>query len=236
MPKTLTYPQSSQSKALVLAQAVNSLGGTCTQELAAEKIGMKKGGGFSAVVSAASKYGLVISRRGELQVSSLFRELNHAYSEEETKEFLRQSLLTVPVYAALFERFKGSHLPIEILDKLLIREMDVDQNWASKVTKYFITDAKKCGLLDEDGTLRLNTENSDDDALAQNQGNDELTPTTPPVEEPQPEVTLTSNLTDEFVVSIQGPGMNTSISISDEDDMVIVEATLNKIRKKMAAE
>ena len=40
---------------------------------------------------------------------------------------------------------------------------------------------------------------------------------------------------DKYVVQFIGPGMNTRLEIQEEDDLIIVEATLAKIRKKLKA-
>lgn len=244
MPKLISYPKASQAKAIVLAKAVDTLGGSCSQAMAAEKIGMMPGGGFNVVVSSAVKYGFIVNKNADLSITALFREMQHAYSKEEEAEFLRQSLLSVPLYKALFERFKGKHLPIGMLDKLMVREMEVDQSWASKVSKYFVDDAKACGLLTNDNVLTSDpadqVKNGDGrDTHAQTESGDlddqpsrvQSTATSPGASSPA--VALRDET--EFVVSIVGPGMNTSITIKDDDDMVIVEATLNKIRRKLGA-
>ena len=239
MPKLITYPQASQTKALVLAKAVDSLGGTCSQPMAAEKIGMKPGGGFNVIVSAAVKYGFLLNKKGELSVTSLLRELQHAYSEEEEAEFFCQSLLSVPLYQNIYDRFKGQHLPVGMLDKLLIREMGVGQTWASKVTKYFIDDAKKCGLLGDDHEVidqDADMEETDDTEPIETNNENANNETNINTEPSGGFVAPVSENPEEFVVSIRGPGMNTSITINDQDDMVIVEATLNKIRRKLEAD
>lgn len=240
MPKIITYPKASQSKSLTLAKAVNSLGGTCSQELAAEKIGMKPGGGFNVILSGGVKYGFLTNKRGELSVTSLLRELCHAYTEEETKEFLKQSLLSVPLYKDLVNRFPGNHLPVEILDKLLIREMGVDAFWASKVAKYFIADARNCGLLSENNQIIIENDKLKEPQHSDETESNDLDATGCDKEEssaiPPPASILKDQIHDsnEFIVSIKGPGMNTTITITDEDDMLIVETTLNKIKKQMA--
>ncbi|MDF1643417.1 MAG: hypothetical protein P1U80_04460 [Pseudomonadales bacterium] len=231
MPKKIDYPRASVAKSIQLAEAVYELGGSCGLEMCAEHMGRKVGGGFKDIVSAAVKFGLITNTRGQLGTTQLFQTYHLGYSPEEKAQVLQQAFLRVPLFLEIYERFKSQKLPIEIFDKLLIREFQVNQQVASRVAKYFIDGAKATKLLNGDNTFHLLS----------------VTP-----EEPESEGTEDSpidlidysdtNLDDEpieiidaneFSVRITGPGINSTIAIREEEDLDIVEVMLKKVRKKL---
>lgn len=231
MPKQIDYPHASVAKSIELAEAVYDLGGSCGLEMCAEKMGRKVGGGFKAVVSAAAKFGLVTNNRGQLGTTKLFQDYYLGYSPEEKAQILQQAFLRVPLFQEIYERFKNQKLPVEIFDKLLVREFQVNQQVASRVAKYFIEGAKATKLLNGDNTFHLipivgahPEEDEEVDALDDSDGNEELNPE---IEKPE------SIDSDEFSVRITGPGMNSTIIIREEEDLDIVEVMLKKVRKKL---
>ena len=134
MPKLLEYPRRSLSDALELAETVSSLGGKCSIETCAESMKKKTGGSFSALISAAVKYGLVTSKSGGLAVTEQFNNYRLAYDEEERLKLFRQTFLSVPLFSQVLNRFRHEELPPgHILKKILIREFDVRENLAGAV-------------------------------------------------------------------------------------------------------
>lgn len=226
MPKLIEYPRGSFAKSLELANAVNSLGGKCTTEMAATKLGRTVSGAFKAVVNAAMKYGLVDSNRGKLSITELYRDYKLAYSDDDKRAALRKALLTPGCYESLYNRFLGEKLPGDILDKLLIREFDVRESDASRVAGYFIDGAKELGLLGEDGVLSGQADSGEDEGEGENEDEDGS--------EDDGEVELPSTAA-KYVVSIRGPGMKSEIQLLEPDDLLIVDAMLTKVRKKLEA-
>lgn len=231
MPKIVDYPRASLKASFILAQAIDDLGGTATAEMAAEKMGKKIGGAFRSLMAAAGKFGLVESRKGRLSITGLYREHKLAYSKVEQEQVAQRAFLSVALFRAVYERFKAQKLPVDHFEKLLIREFDVHEMIASRVSKYFIEGAKLIGLLNPDYTFR-------DVGLpgeATPQGTaDELEP---PGEEVSAAAapTLDQASTDpkSFAVRITGPGMDSVISIIEEEDLLIVEAMLKKVARSL---
>jgi len=236
MPKIVGYPRASLTNAIDLANAVYELGGHSSTHTCADKMGKKTGGSFSALVSATDKFGLIASQRGELTTTDLFNEYKHAYSEEEGRKLLRKAFLSSDVFAALYERFCGQVVPAEILDRILIREFEVPAPAAARISGYFINGAKQTELLDQDNKL-VDCDDvgmSDEDVVS-----DKKTPLQEDVLE------LSQGKVDENVSSMQlmdassysvvfrGPGLNTTIEITEEDDLLIVGAILKKIKTKI---
>jgi hypothetical protein len=156
MPKLIDYPRASFKACIELAKAVESLGGKCSIDSAAQKLGKKVTGSFKSTIGAAGKFGLLISAGGNLTVTPLQKSIKLAYNEEEKNSILREAFLGPTVFRDLAQRFDGNTLPIEMLGKLLAREFGVDAATATTVANYFIDGAKSVGLLDGTGTVRLN--------------------------------------------------------------------------------
>lgn len=229
MPKVVEYPRRSLSDALELAEAVSGLGGRCSIPTCADSMQKRMGGAFSAVISAAVKYGLVTSKSGQLAVTDQFNKYRLAYNEVEKRNLLKQAFLSVPLFSQVFNRFRDEKLPGEILNKVLIREFDVNENIASAIRRYFIEGATATGLLTEDGRLVESSvveeeEPTPDDDEPEHEEHAPQ-PTDSPVEP------LGSD--EEFSITIAGPGLRSTLVIRDPQDLQIVEAMLKKVRGKL---
>ena len=218
MPSPVEYPRRSLRYALKLAEAVASLGGKCSVETCAESMKKKVSGAFAALVSAAVKYGLVTSKSGQLAVTEQFNKYRLAYDEEEKRELLRQAFLNVPLFSQVFTRFRNGKLPPgDILTKILIREFGVNENRASAIHQYFIEGATESGLLTEDGKF------VESDAAEREV---EQTPVHDDAE------VATDG---EFSITIAGPGLNSTLVIREPEDLLIVNAILQKVERKLEA-
>lgn len=237
MPKKIDYPRATLKNSLELAQAIDDLGGKCSTEMAADKLNKKVSGAFHALIGSAVRFGLIASKKGELEVTGLFRDHKLAYSKEEADMALTLAFLTPSLFRSIFDRFEGRELPVSHLEKLLIREFDVPDQISSRVSKYFIEGAKQCALLDANNQLNANTPK-------QNQ-------ITGGVELEAPEgLVNTNNSSDsidtqknpddieedgKFSVRIKGPGMDSVIVVNEEEDLLIINAMLKKVERKFTA-
>lgn len=244
MPKLIEYPRSPFTKALEVAKAVDALGGECSADTCADKMnysGGGKNGAFTALISAAVKHQLVISK-STLSTSDLFRKINLAYDEAEKQEHLQTSFLSAPLYRKIYERFKGKELPMSILEKMLVRDYEVDRNMASRVSGYIVEGAKFVGLL-VDSRLIENVRTEEVDVLTDK--NDVPEPKSERNEKAElisyQEIPLSSHQNDDrrgfnidgYIVHIIGPDIDSKYKLSDEDDFVIIDATLRKLKKKL---
>src|SRR5262245_30603611 len=100
MPRIVDYPRKSLSQSLELAAAVDALGGSSSEEMAADKLGRKghNSGAFAALVGAAAKFGLVENRKSVLSTTSRYRDIKLAYDEMQRAEALRAAFLSVPLF------------------------------------------------------------------------------------------------------------------------------------------
>lgn len=244
MPKLIEYPRASFIKALEVAKAVDSLGGECSADTCADKMnysGGSKNGAFAALVGAAVKHQLITSK-ASLSTSELYRNINLAYDEDERMEHLKISFLNPPLYRKIYERFKGKELPMSILEKMLVRDYEVDRNMASRVGGYIVEGAKFVSLL-VDNKLMENVKTEEVEVLPEkvnvhdssNERNQkgELTPYQEiPIHSPHNEDRQGFNA-DGYIIHIVGPDTDSKYKLADEDDFVIIEATLRKLRRKL---
>ncbi len=232
MAKSLEYPRASFKAALELAYAVDSLGGACSAELCAEKIGNKIGGAFYYIVGAAQKFGLVETKSGQINNSSLFRDIKLSYNEEEKNSNLVKAFLLPPVFLRLYDRFKGKELPVSMLEKMLIKEYSVDDNAASRIKKYFIDGAKTTNLIDDKYNLKiLNLESKPETEVVETEELPTISQNSPSSEANN--LISLSDL-DEYVFHITGPGISSKIAIREEDDFILLEVMIRKIKKKFS--
>ena len=242
MPRNIDYPRASFTKALELANAVDALGGDCSADTCADKMnysGGGKNGAFQALVSAAAKHQLITSK-ATLTTSELYKNINLSYNDEEKQEYLQVAFLNAPLYRRIYEKFKGKELPVSILEKMLIRDYAVDKNMASRVGGYIVEGAKFVGLL-VDNRLIENIRPEEVEVLSDTTG--------PPEQKfggSNSELISYQDITDQpsggnkrqfdsnsYVVHITGPGMNVWHEIADEDDFIIIEANLKKLKRKL---
>ena len=240
MPKILNYPNASFEKSLEVAKATFELGGNCNEETCAEKLGRKVSGGFKAIIATAQKFGLIEYSKGDIEVTHEYELIEHAYTESEKYDALIKAFLQPQVFEDLFKRFEGKKLPVELLNRMLIREYEVDSKRASRVAKYFTDGLEFLNLIDSSNHFKsLDNLNENELIEEKNEDNDSFEEVNSQKENSESVDNLNENKfsqkssSTKFIVQLIGPGMNSSIEINDEDDLIIVDATLNKIRKKI---
>ena len=207
--------------------------------MAAEKLQKKLSGAFSALVSAGAKYGLVSQKDGKLSIQPLYREIKLAYTDEERRQKLRQAVLSPPLFQAIATRFAGQILPVEHFEKLLIREFAVPEEMASKVATYFVVGAKQAGVLSPENTLVATTnstleskvtdrsdESPESDSEHDGDGDDASS---------SPRERDSATTLSDYSISVRGPGLHSTILVREDDDLVIVDAMLGKVRKALQA-
>ena len=240
MPRVVDYPHASFKSAFEVAASVDYLGGSCSVESCADRMKKKVSGAFRSLINAAMKHGLITSKKEVLSITELFRLYKLGYNEQEKLEFLRKSFLMPALYSRVYERFRGKELPVSMLEKLLIREFNVEESYASRVSGYFIDGAKTTNLLENGKLLNDTNLKSSSEQDENNAENDSSEPASYEVAKPNKEVSvntielpITSNK-DLFTVMIVGPGMNTKIEINEEDDLIILDAMIKKIKRKLS--
>lgn len=234
MPKLIEYPRASFSRSRDLADAIDYLGGTCKIETCADKMGLKVSGGFHALIGAAKKHNLVDSTKDGLTTTTTFRNIKLAYTDQERLENLRNAFLAPPLYRRIYEKYKGLSLPVEMLGKLLIREFGIEQDVAPRIAGYFIEGARAIELLIDnkiiniDSTTEFSVNNENESSvLSTDEHNNKVETAVIPTSE------LVSTNSEHYSVHIVGPGMNSRLMLNEEEDFIILEAMIRKLKKKM---
>jgi len=211
--------------------------------MAADKLNKKLSGAFTALIAAASRFDLVTNKKGQLRTSSIYRDYKLAYSSEEANNVLRTIFLRPTLFQKIFERFQGRELPVAHFEKLLIREFDVPEAISSRVARYFIDGAKQSGLLGANNVLSSIANKIDEQVIAEDSEADSedyaentnlsqhATSSTSPELDSRHEVPVSES---QYSVRIKGPGIDSVIVVNEQDDLIIVEAMLQKIKKKLA--
>jgi hypothetical protein len=229
MPKIIDYPRASLKRALALAEVVDRLGGECTDQSAAEHLGNKLGGAFRALIGAAVKYGLISNVRSKLKTAPLFQDYKLAYSEAQKQDALRRAFLTPALFASIAKRFQNQLIPTHF-EKLLIREHGVPEDIASRIVGYFNEGAKDSGVLAQTGIINLSPTHTGTANIPE--GTDSAGPVVEdPDDEIEPDTDVSTSFIRTYTVRITGPGIDSRISIKDEEDVDIVEAMLKKVRR-----
>ncbi len=237
MPKQVDYPRASMKNCFGLADAVNDLGSECSAAMAADKLGKQHtSGAYKALVGAAVKYGLITNKKGQLAVTQLYRDIRLAYNEAEAEKETQKAFLKPPLFSDIFARFENKPLPVSHFEKLLIREFEVPDNFASRVGGYFLEGAKQCGILG-DGNV-LSRDNDAANEIIENGNDDDEQQADSPPEKPKAgpshEISHPAEEEGKFSVRIKGPGMDSLIVVNEEEDLYIVKAMLKKVEKRLA--
>jgi hypothetical protein len=184
---------------------------------------------------------LITNQKGTLQTTELYKLIKHSYTEDEMMDNKIKAFLSPPVFGKLFEKFNGKELPVSMLDKILIREFEIDADIAGRIGNYYIDGCRELGLL---GPGNLLSQKSTSGSIEPIQSADE-----PPVVVQKGDsvsVNLSSSrlygggiqssptsISGNFSVQVVGPGTDMRIEISEIDDILLLEAIVKKIRKKV---
>lgn len=241
MPKIVEYPLASFDKVKQLADAVDYLGGSCTIRDCAEHMKKKVSGGFGILVSSGIKHDLLVRRSDRLFTSDLYKKIKLAYNAAETLDYQRMAFFHPVLYKKISDRFRNKELPLAMLDKLLIREFQVEENVSQKIAGFFVDGVKSLQLL-KDGKL-VNPD------LPSSHYTEDNPPSLPAEENHQSEINFNKtrdkvdNITkindiqhhaeQRFIVSIKGNGVDLTIVVNDKDDYQIIEAMIGKIKKTL---
>jgi len=227
--------------ALEIAQTVQLLGGFCEKERCAEKLGKSLSGTFQTAISAAVKFALITNKKGILATTELYRNISLAYTPEERNRFLKESFFNVDLFRQLYDSYPVTTLKREILDKILVKEFNVDLRAGQQVARHYL-DGLKTAQLDEVieqttdrvgivsiDEIRLEPHSSQQSNEPQNGTNKEIDADAAPTEEKPSQVKQAFP----YKMNIEGPEFSLQMTISSQRDFEIVEAVLQKVKSAL---
>lgn len=150
---TIEFPYLDQSNSVEIAVAVHEVGGSGCEwdQLAAHLKQAAQGGGFRQRMICAKQFGLVTYDRGKISLTSLGLR---AVDQQQQRAAKVESFLQVPLYKALYDKFRGATLPPNPGLEREIAALGVAPKQADKARQAFQRSAKYAGFF-EFGADRL---------------------------------------------------------------------------------
>lgn len=132
-----------------LIEKLYNLGRIAKMETFADEIDMSiNGSAFRIKIASMKKMAFFTQEDDMINLTQLGDNVQNAYDEEEKKKLLLHGYMKVKLHSKLIERFRNTGLNTENLDKLLIREYEVNHNYASRVAKSILKSFSYLGVLD----------------------------------------------------------------------------------------
>ena len=150
---TIEFPYLDQGNSVEIAVAVHEVGGSgCAwDQLAAHLKQSAQGGGFRQRMICAKQFGLVTYDRGKISLTALGLR---AVDQQQQRAAKVESFLQVPLYKALYEKFRGATLPPNPGLEREMAALGVAPKQADKARQAFQRSAKHAGFF-EFGADRL---------------------------------------------------------------------------------
>jgi len=168
---TIQFPYNDLDDAALIAKAVHENAGlSCTiDQLAAYLKNSLTSGAFRLRVGNAAIFGLTENERGEVRLTPLGRRIADASQQAAAKV---EAFLAVPLYARIYENYKGFTLPGAAALEKFMREVGVAAKQTGKARQAFMRSARQAGFFAHG-----------EDRLVRPAG-----PGTKPIESPKPDV------------------------------------------------
>lgn len=145
---TIEFPYTDLDNGVETVRGVHLAGGTaCDYDQLAGALNVEaRGGGFRLRVNGAKSYGLVTYERGgRITMTDLGRRIIDSAHERGARV---EAFLTVPLFAKVFETYKGSPLPPQpALERSMI-SMGVGSKVADRARQVLLRSAKQAGFFD----------------------------------------------------------------------------------------
>jgi hypothetical protein len=150
---TIEFPYLDLDDAVQVAKGIHQIGGTSCElvQLAAELKQAVNGGGFRARIVAARVYGVITSDRGTATLTDLGKRIADPTQEKAARA---DAFLTVPLYRAIYDKFKGAALPPVSALEAEIVALGVGSKLKDKARQVFQRSAREGGFFAY-GTDRL---------------------------------------------------------------------------------
>lgn len=142
---TIAFPYNDLDDAVTIAKAIHENAGTsCTiDQLAAYLKVSITSGAFRVRVANASTFGLTENERGEIRLTDLGRRIADTSQEASARV---EAFLAVPLYARVYEHFKGYTLPGAAALEKYMSDVGVSTKQTDKARQAFMRSAKSAGF------------------------------------------------------------------------------------------
>ena len=142
---SILFPYTDLEAGIEVVRAVHHLGGQrCTSDALAAYLDISPtGGNFRARIAPARIFGLMDWSRGEAVLTPLGLKILDSVTEVAARA---EAFLNVPLYAALYERYKGMQLPGPIALEAEIERLGVSSKQKDKARQVFDRSARQAGF------------------------------------------------------------------------------------------
>lgn len=142
---TIAFVYNDLDSAVGVAKAVERRGGTaCALDQLAAALGVTVSGPFRNRVSNAATFGLTENAGGQVRLS----ELGRAVVDPALEAWARaEAFLRVPLFNAIYERYKGYKLPVTSGLETEINALGVSSKQADKARQALMRSARQAGFL-----------------------------------------------------------------------------------------
>lgn len=141
----IVFPYQDLDEAVAIAKAIHTLSGSTAQyEQIAAQTGMSpKSSGFRTNISTAKIFGLISTSQGAATLSPLGIQICDPQQEKAARV---QAFLRVPLYNAIYEKFKGASLPPTTGLEAAIAGMGVAKKQTERARQIFQRSAQQAGF------------------------------------------------------------------------------------------
>jgi hypothetical protein len=156
--RSTRYPGVDLAESVKLCETIDRLGvdGLTATDIASA-LGYKniKTNTFSARLSAARQFGLLVLNDEGYALTPLAREILHPVDPDDLSRLYRQAWLKPPLYAELAERLGGKRVPdASILGNVLYHNHQIIASAKQSAAEAFLSSARFAGVLGDDQVLR----------------------------------------------------------------------------------
>jgi hypothetical protein len=142
---TIGFPYQDLDEAVTVAKGVHTVGGSACQwdQLAAHFQQAANGGGFRMRVLTAKLFGLLNYDRGTVTLTALGMRICDPQQEASARV---DAFLTIPLYKAIYDQFKGATLPSTSGLETAIGNLGVAPKQKGKARQVFQRSAQEAGF------------------------------------------------------------------------------------------
>jgi hypothetical protein len=142
---TIPFPYADLENSIRIPKAVHQFEGLgCDVDQLAARLNVAvKGGGFRQMLSSAKVFGLVTLTKTSVRLTSLGQRVNDHTQEKNVRA---EAFLAVPLYAAIFDRFRGGTLPPPTALENEMVSLGVARKVADRARQVFQRSAQQAGF------------------------------------------------------------------------------------------
>jgi hypothetical protein len=143
---TIAFPYGDLDDGIEVARAIaGNYGSQCSTDQLAAKLGHDtvKGGAFRLKLATARTFGLIEVVRDQVALTPLGRQIVQPEFEGRARA---EAFMRVPLYAAMYEAYKGNTLPPDIAIENEMKRLGVATKQADKARQAFQRSARQAGF------------------------------------------------------------------------------------------